>query len=228
MWPSIWSVATTRIGFWTWIWSMRRHWTGAGGGLLISMLEKLNQFCLTCLITLMLLMWKWMGLFLWKNEILRCWDWLSLLDWIGALTLSVAKTASKKIEALFGSMKFFLLRLLCISINAISPCMEYFCLVWDGAHSCYLELIDKLQTQICKTVDPSLATSLKPLAYHWNVASLIIFCRYYFVRCSSQLGQLVLLPFQGRSTRYSDILHDFSVTIPRCYRDVSVNSLFPA
>ena len=31
-------------------------WTGAGSGLLISMLEKLNYFCLTSLITLVLVM----------------------------------------------------------------------------------------------------------------------------------------------------------------------------
>ena len=54
MWWEIWSVATTSIGFWTWIWS-RRHWTGTGSGLLISMLEKLHWFCLTSLTTLVLL-----------------------------------------------------------------------------------------------------------------------------------------------------------------------------
>ena len=32
---------------------------------------------------------------------------------------------------------------------------------------------------------------------------------------------------RGRSTRYSDRLHDFSVTIPTCYKDVYVNSFFP-
>ena len=47
--------------------------TVAGSGLLISMLEKLSRFCLTVLITLVLLMSKWMGLFLRKNHILRCW-----------------------------------------------------------------------------------------------------------------------------------------------------------
>ena len=31
----------------------------------------------------------------------------------------------------------------------------------------------------------------------------------------------------GRSTRYSDGLHDFSVTIPRCNKDVYLNSFFP-
>ena len=29
-----------------------------------------------------------------------------------------------------------------------------------------------------------------------------------------------------RSIRYPDRLHDFSVTIPRCYKDVYVNSFF--
>ena len=32
---------------------------------------------------------------------------------------------------------------------------------------------------------------------------------------------------RGRYSCYSGRLHDFSVTIPRCYKDVSVNSFFP-
>ena len=32
---------------------------------------------------------------------------------------------------------------------------------------------------------------------------------------------------RGRSTRYSDRLHDFSATIPRCCKDVYVISFFP-
>ena len=52
--------------------------------------------------------------------------------------------------------------------------------------------------------------------------------RYYFGRYSSELAELVPLPFsRRRSTHYSDRLHDFSVTIPRCYKDVYVNSFFP-
>ena len=106
--------------------------------------------------------------------------------------------------------------------------MEYCCQVWAGAPSCYLELLDKLQKQICRTAGPSLAASLEPLAHHRNVASLSHYYRYYFGRCSSELAQLVLVPFsRGRSTHYSDRLHDFSVTIPRCYKDVYVNSFFP-
>ena len=56
--------------------------------LLISMLGKLNWFHFTGLITLVLLMWKWMGLFLRKNHLLRCWGWPSLLNWIGTLTVN--------------------------------------------------------------------------------------------------------------------------------------------
>ena len=48
------------------------------------------------------------------------------------------------------------------------------------------------------------------------------------INCLSELAQLVPLSYsQGRSTRYSDILPGFSVTIPRCYKYVHVNSLFP-
>ena len=94
------------------------------------------------------------------------------------------------------------------------------------APSCYLELLDKLPKQICKAVDPALAASLEPLAHHRNVANLSLFYKYCSGRCSSELAQLVPLPLsRGRSTRYSDRLHDFFVTIPRCCKDV--NSFFP-
>ena len=81
--------------------------------------------------------------------------------------------------------------------------MEYCYHAWAGAPICYLELLELLEL-------------------------LNLFYRYYFSRCSSELAQLVPLPFSpGRSTCYSDRLHDFSVTIPTCYKDVYVNSFFP-
>ena len=106
--------------------------------------------------------------------------------------------------------------------------MEYCCQVWAGAPSCYLDLLGKLQKRICRIVGPSLAASLEHLAHRRNVASLSLFCGYYFGRCTSELAQLVPLSFsEGRSTCCSDILHDFSVTIPRCYKDVYVKSFVP-
>ena len=104
--------------------------------------------------------------------------------------------------------------------------MKYSCQVWAGPSSSYLTMLDKLQKRICRTVDPSLAASLEPLAHRRNVASLSLFYRHYFDRCSSELVQLVFFRYsRGRSTRYSDRLHDFSVTIPRCYKDVYVKFL---
>ena len=105
--------------------------------------------------------------------------------------------------------------------------MEYCCHVWAGDCRCYFEFLDKLQKRICRTVVPWLATSLEPFAHRRNVASLSLFCKYYFGRCSSELDQLVPLSFsQRRSTRYSDRLHGLSATIPTCYKDVYVNSFF--
>ena len=60
-----------------------------------------------------------------------------------------------------------------------------------------------------------------------NVTSLSLFYIYYFGRFSSELAELVPLSYtRERSTHYSDRLHDFSVIIPRCYKDVNVNSFF--
>ena len=105
--------------------------------------------------------------------------------------------------------------------------MEYCCHVWTGAPSCYLELLDKPPKWVYRTVGLSLASSLEPLAHRRNIASLSLFYRYYFGRCLSDLAELVPLPYSGgRCTRYSDRLHDFSVTIPRCYKDDYVSSFF--
>ena len=150
------------------------------------------------------------------------------LDW-GFYIISIAKSASKKMGALICSMKFLSPKAtLYLYKSTIQPCMEYCCHAWAGAPSCYLELLYKLQKRIYRTFGPSLAASPKPLAHCWNVASLSFFYRYYFGRHSSEEAQLVPFPYSWRrSTRYSDRLHDFSVTIPRCCMDVYINSFFP-
>ena len=78
--------------------------------------------------------------------------------------------------------------------STICPCMEYCLHVWAGAPRCYLELLEKLQKQICRTVGPWLAAFLGHLAHCWNVTRSF-FYMYYFGRCSSDLAQLVLLYF---------------------------------
>ena len=103
--------------------------------------------------------------------------------------------------------------------STIRSCIEY-CF--------YLELLVKLQRRICRTFGPLLAPSPESLAHRQNLASLSIFCSYCFGRCSAEQAQLVLIPYsRGRSTRYSNRLHNFSVAMSGCYKDVYVNSFFP-
>ena len=88
----------------------------------------------------------------------------SKLDW-GSYIVSIAKTASRKIGALIRFKKFLSPEVaLYLYKFTIRPCMEY-CHVWAGAPSCCLELLDKLQKRICRSVGPSLAASLEPLAH---------------------------------------------------------------
>ena len=89
----------------------------------------------------------------------------SKLDW-GCYIISIAKTASKVIGALICSMKFLSPEVaLYLYKFTICPRMEYCCHVWADAPSCYLELLDKLQKQICRNVGPSIAASLEPLTH---------------------------------------------------------------
>ena len=74
--------------------------TGAGSGLLISMLEKVNLFHWTNLKTLLPLLWKCISLLLKKNHLSRCFPFYT--DW-GSYTVYIAKTASEKFKAIIHS-----------------------------------------------------------------------------------------------------------------------------
>ena len=113
--------------------------------LICNTLEKLYWLCLTGLITLVLLVWKWIGLCFRKNNFLRCWGCALKLDLCSYIT-PIAKIFCKKVGFLIRSMKFlspdFVLDLYKSSIR---PCMEYCCHVLASAPSHYLGLLDKLQ-----------------------------------------------------------------------------------
>ena len=164
-----------------------------------------------------------MGLFLRENLLLRCWG----CSW--ALVVSLLLNCFQEnwsIDSSFMFSKFFSPEValhLCRSI--IHPCMEYCCHVWASAPCCYLELLDKIQKKICRIVGLSITASPEPFAHCQNVVSLLLFYKYYFSRCLSELAGLGLLSYsRGTSTCYSDKLHEFFVTIPRCYNDIYVNS----
>ena len=52
--------------------------------------------------------------------------------------------------------------------------MERCCHVKVGVASCNLDMMDKLQMQICRTASLILAASLQPLAHYQNIGSLIL------------------------------------------------------
>ena len=71
------------------------------------------------------------------------------LDW-GSY---IASTASGKVGALILSMKFLGTEVaLYLYESIIQPCVEYCCHVWVDAPSCCLNMLDKLQKRVCRTV----------------------------------------------------------------------------
>ena len=76
--------------------------------------------------------------------------------------------------------------------------------------NCYLDMLDKLNKPVCRTVGSSLIASHGPLNYHQNIASLSLTYRYYFGRSSLELAELVSPSYSRRgSTHYSNRLPIF-------------------
>ena len=99
----------------------------------------------------------------------------SILDW-GSYITTTATTASKKTGALICAMKFLSLEFaLYLYKSTIQPYMESYSHVQAGASRCFLEMLDKLQKLICRTVGPSLAASLNSSLE----PSLNLFHKYY-------------------------------------------------
>ena len=158
MCSGIWSVATTRIGFWTWMWSTRLDWDRKwladfnAGKTQLTSFDQSNKIVPDDV--------KTDGsVLLWKNYLLKCWCCVSLLNQIRVLELSLLlKLPSRKLELSFSLWSSFLLRFLCISIN-LPYDLAWNTAIWVCAPSCYLEMLDKLQKLLWGTVGHSFAAS---------------------------------------------------------------------
>ena len=109
---SIWSVIRHLIcGNFIWLVNLNliyeTLWSGVRSDLLISILGKLHWFCLTGLITMVLLMRKMDGSVLAEQSYFKMlgFRFSSKLDW-DSYIISIAKTTSKKIIALFYEVSF--------------------------------------------------------------------------------------------------------------------------
>ena len=141
MWSDIWFVATTRVSFWTWIWPTRH-----------CRLRQEVACWFQC--------WKTLACFEGKSS------FSSKLD-CGSYIVSIAKTASKKIGTLICLMKFFLLKLLFISVN-----LPYG-LVWNTV------VMSRWVTEaVMLDFGSTLAASLQRLGHRRNVVSFSLFYRY--------------------------------------------------
>ena len=136
----------------------------------------------------------------------------SELNW-GSYIISITITASKKIGALIRSVKFRSPEVtLYLFKSTIKPCMEYFCHVWAGAPSCYLELLDKLQKWMCQTAGTSLAASFEPLAHCQNVANWSLF------------SSITLVDVHTNWFDWFHIIIEGGLLVILSYKDVSLTS----
>ena len=149
MWSGIWSVATTMIGLWTWIWPTRHCWLGQEVPCWFWCRKNSTSFVWSVNNRLVANDVKMYGPVLeekWSFEMLRL-TFSSKVDW-DSYIFSMAKTACKTYEV------------------SSSWCCS-------GGPSCYLKLLNKLQKPICRNVGPLLAAFLEHLGHRQNVDCMI-------------------------------------------------------
>ena len=134
------------------------------------------------------------------------------------------KQSSRKLEPSF--VPSLLVRLLFISIdilygftwNAVgTPRLLLQVAVWICLVSYFNGCIGILVLLLLLLLNSWLIVEMLVAQFSW--------LRFYFGRCLSELAELGT--FWWRCTLYSDVLHDFSVAIPKCYKDIYINSVFP-
>ena len=105
------------------------------------------------------------------------WSWLSLLNWIGAVTLSLLlKLPLRKLEPWFILWSFFLLRLLCISINLPYGHTAWCCHIWlvplVATWNCWIT--KKTDMQDCQSFTSYLSWTLSSLSKCSKLKSFLI------------------------------------------------------
>ena len=91
-------------------------------------------------------------------------------------------------------------------------------------------LLDRVESKAIRLInDPSLTSSLDSLSLRRKVASLSLFYRYYFGRCSLELASCIPPPLERpRNTRQASNAHRYSVSIANSRINSFNNSFFPS
>ena len=106
---------------------------------------------------------------------------------------SIAKAASMKVGSLHRAQCFLTPESILYLYNStIRPCMEYCSHIWGGApRSDGLDLLDQVQKRVVSLVGSGVSFDLRALSHRRDVASLSLFYKYYYGKCSSELADLV-------------------------------------
>ena len=139
------------------------------------------------------------------------------MDWKPDIQ-SIAKAASWKVGSRYRAQGFLTPEsILYLYKSTIRPCMEYSSHIWGGAPRSHgLDLLDRVQKRVVSLVSSGLSSDLQALSHRRDVASLSLFYKYYYGKCSSELADLVPPKLVTvRSTRLSEQMHCHTV-IPLC------------
>ena len=99
-----------------------------------------------------------------------------------SLIVSTAKAANQNTGALISSTKSVPFEFaLDLYEAATQPCTEYYCQASAATLNYHLDMLNKLQKQVYKTVSPALAASLKLLAHSWYRDFLLLFLFQMFI-----------------------------------------------
>ena len=135
---------------------------------------------------------------------------------------SVAKGAARMVGTLYRSMRLLTPEsLLYLYKSQIRPIMEYCSHIWAGSSNTILSTIDRFQRRMRGLVGEKLFASLQSLSYRRNVASLSIFYRYFYGKCSDELHLFVPpvrdFPIRIRFAESSEAHpHFLKIATPRC------------
>ena len=130
---------------------------------------------------------------------------------------SIFRQASQRVGCLFRASRFLHPdTTLYLYKSTVRPIMEYCCHLWAGAPQTHLRPLDRVERRVKNLVGQVLGEQLQPLSVRRDVASLSLFYRYYFGRCSPSLSDCVPQPKSySRSTRAASSSSMFQVECER-------------
>ena len=128
--------------------------------------------------------------------------------------VQIAKSATRKLGVLFRCRRYFSSdQLLKLYVGLIRPCLEYCSHIWGGSPSA--SILDRIEAKAIRLINnQALTSSLDPLSLRRKVASLSLFYRYYFGRCSAELRDRMPDPLPRPCyTRQAVTSHRYSVKL---------------